>query len=585
MAITVKEIARSYWDEIRRYRGWILFLTVCIVITNVLTVVIPIYYKKLFNQLIESGQITVSAGAYFTLSIIFGLSLSSSLLYRATGFIANHVATEIMVTLEMSAFRRLLNQSYNFFVNTFTGSLVKKINRYTRSFNKLLEIIIWTFLPLIVSVIGVLFVLGTVNLWLMAVFTVWIALFFLANVIFARWKMKYDILKAEKDSQAGGALADSLSNNLNVKLFSASKFEEKKYRGILGEWQVLQLKTWNLGEMNFAIQSFFMVMIEFGAMYMALRFLSQGKLTLGDLIMIQGYLMVFFEKFWGLGRTIRDIYDALSDARDMVEVLNQPYEVKDAMKAKRLRLTIGEIKFDRVYFSYAKSRQVLSGLDLTVSPREKVALVGSSGAGKSTIVRLLLRFYDPSKGRILIDEQDVALVKQDSLREQIALVPQEPILFHRSLLENIRYGRRKATDEQVIEAAKRAHCHEFIQGLPQGYDTLVGERGIRLSGGERQRVAIARAILKNASILILDEATSSLDSESEALIREALERLMQNKTVIAIAHRLSTIMQMDRIVVMEKGRVVDSGSHEELLKKGGTYSKLWKIQAGGFKNQ
>lgn len=555
----------------------------CVTVSSILQVINPIFYKNLLNQLVSTGSIAVTRESYVILLTILGVSLVNSLLYRATGFIENYVVCRITMALETSAFRCLVGQSYNFFISAFTGSLVKKVSRYTRSFNQVFETLVWTFLPMTVSVIGVFWVLGQVNLFLASLFFIWFVAFVVANLLFARWKMKYDILKAEKDSQVSGALADSLSNNLNIKLFSASRYEENRYQGILGEWGSLQLKTWNLGEMNFAIQGIFMVMIEFGSMFVALQLLAQGKLTIGDLAMIQGYLMLFFENFWGLGRTIRDLYDAMADARDMVEILDKPSEVRDSSRAKRLHLTKGEIKFDNVYFSYSKTRTVLNGLILDVHAREKVAIVGSSGAGKSTVVRMLLRFYDPNSGRILIDGQDVSLVRQDSLRENISLVPQEPILFHRTLLENIRYGRRDATDEQVMEAAKRAHCHGFIAELPQGYETMVGERGVRLSGGERQRVAIARAILKNAPILVLDEATSSLDSESEALIRDALEGLMKNKTVIAIAHRLSTIMQMDRIVVMEKGRVADTGTHQELLEKGGTYSKLWKIQAGGFK--
>ncbi|MDP3793762.1 MAG: ATP-binding cassette domain-containing protein, partial [Candidatus Uhrbacteria bacterium] len=233
-------------------------------------------------------------------------------------------------------------------------------------------------------------------------------------------------------------------------------------------------------------------------------------------------------------------------------------------------------------FSYHQTRTVLRDFTLKIKPREKVALVGPSGAGKSTVVKILLRFYDLDRGKILIDGQTVARITQDSLHECFALVPQEPLLFHRTLMDNIRYGKRDAGDEEVIEAAKKARCHEFIKSSPQGYETYVGERGIKLSGGERQRIAIARAILKNAPILVLDEATSSLDSESESLIQDALHELMKNKTVIVIAHRLSTIMEMDRIVVMENGRVIDTGTHDTLLKKGGLYQKLWEIQAGGF---
>jgi ATP-binding cassette subfamily B protein len=267
----------------------------------------------------------------------------------------------------------------------------------------------------------------------------------------------------------------------------------------------------------------------------------------------------------------------------MVYIMEQPHGVRDIDGAKPLVVTDGEIDFkDTRFFFKDASAPILSHFDLRIEGRQKVALVGPSGAGKSTVTRLLLRLFNVTGGGIEIDGQNIARVTQESLRDAISYVPQEPVLFHRSLMENIRYGRRDASDEEVIEAAKKAHCHEFIEALPLRYETYVGERGVRLSGGERQRVAIARAILKNAPILVLDEATSSLDSQSEWLIQDALETLMQQKTVIVIAHRLSTVMKMDRIVVLEKGAIVADGTHAELLERGGLYHKLWNIQAGGF---
>jgi ABC-type multidrug transport system fused ATPase/permease subunit len=266
----------------------------------------------------------------------------------------------------------------------------------------------------------------------------------------------------------------------------------------------------------------------------------------------------------------------------MVDILKEPHEVQDARRAKPLAVSRGAIGFSDVKFSYNQTRTVLKDFNLNIEAGEHVALVGPSGSGKSTVVKLLFRFYDLDKGKILIDGQKISGVTQESLRDQVSLVPQDPSLFHRSLKENIRYGKLDATDEEVVEAAKKAHSHDFISSLSQGYDTLVGERGIKLSGGERQRVAIARAILKDAPILVLDEATSSLDSESEMLIQDALKTLMKGKTSIVIAHRLSTIMQMDRIIVMQDGRIIDQGTHQELLKRQGMYKKLWEIQAGGF---
>jgi ATP-binding cassette subfamily B protein len=281
----------------------------------------------------------------------------------------------------------------------------------------------------------------------------------------------------------------------------------------------------------------------------------------------------------GFGQAYKEF---LLDAEEMTAILTTPHEIQDAPGAKTLSVTQGKIQFDLVSFGYDE-RLIFKKFNLTIHPGEKVALIGPSGGGKTTIVKLLFRFFDINGGKITIDGQNIASVTQDSLRDGLALVPQEPILFHRSLYDNIAYARPSAKESEVYEAAKLAHAHEFIKAFPKGYETFVGERGVKLSGGERQRVAIARAILKNAPILVLDEATSSLDSESEMLIQDALHNLMSNRTTIVIAHRLSTIMQMDRIVVIDGGKVIEEGKHKELLKvKQGTYQKLWEIQAGGF---
>ncbi|MBI3335579.1 MAG: ATP-binding cassette domain-containing protein [Candidatus Portnoybacteria bacterium] len=326
-----------------------------------------------------------------------------------------------------------------------------------------------------------------------------------------------------------------------------------------------------------------MIALEFGVFFIAIRFWNVGLLTLGDLVLLQVYLISIFSHLWDFGRVIRNIYKNLANAEEMVEIFNTPYEIQDKPNAKDLVVSKGEIEFKEVNFTYTKTRDVVRNFNLRIAPGEKVGLVGPSGAGKSTIVTLLLRFYEVQDGGIFIDGQNIADVTQESLRRHIAMVPQDPILFHRSLIENICYGRRDAWNKEVIEAARLAHCDEFITRLPDGYRTYVGERGIKLSGGERQRVAIARAILKNAPILLLDEATSSLDSHSEAMIQDSLSTLMKGKTVIVIAHRLSTIMKMDRIVVMREGEIVEIGSHQELVEKSeGLYKGLWELQAGGF---
>jgi ATP-binding cassette subfamily B protein len=326
-----------------------------------------------------------------------------------------------------------------------------------------------------------------------------------------------------------------------------------------------------------------MLLIEGIMMYLALKFWKAGRLTVGDFTLIQLYLISIFDRLWGMGKQVRSFYEALADANEMTDILLTKPEITDAPNAKKLKLTSGKIEFKNVDFRYHKNAAVFNKFNLQIRPGERVALIGPSGGGKSTIVKMLFRFHDVTGGEILIDSQDISKATQDSLRDNLALVPQDPILFHRTLMENIRYSKNNATDEEVVAAAKAAHAHEFIIASQNGYNTYVGERGIKLSGGERQRVAIARAILKNAPILVLDEATSSLDSESEHYIQDALKNLMNGKTVIVIAHRLSTIMQMDRIIVLENGKITEQGKHAELLKvEEGTYQKLWQIQAGGF---
>jgi ATP-binding cassette subfamily B protein len=326
-----------------------------------------------------------------------------------------------------------------------------------------------------------------------------------------------------------------------------------------------------------------MVVTEFAVMYFALTAWQRGELSVGGVVLLQAYFLRLFDKLWDAGSNIRAVYEALADANEMTELLVHQHGIKDAPAADLLTGVKGAVTFDAVTFGYHSGAAVLKDFNLSIKAGERVALVGPSGGGKSTILKLIMRLYDIQQGSIRIDGKDISTVTQDSLRAALSFVPQDPILFHRSLAENIRYAKPDATDEEVIAAARLAHAHEFIERSQHGYQTLVGERGIKLSGGERQRIAIARALLKNAPILILDEATSSLDSESEMLIQDALHTLMAGRTTIVVAHRLSTIMQMDRIVVISGGGILEEGTHEELLKEHqGTYQKLWNIQAGGF---
>jgi len=335
-----------------------------------------------------------------------------------------------------------------------------------------------------------------------------------------------------------------------------------------------------------AIGNLYSVAIEFIIFWVAISDWRLGLITLPVIVLLQNYLARLVNSLWSFGGIVRAYYESFAGAYEMAVILDIPYEIADK-PTEILGKINGEVIFEKVTYIYENNNaKVLEDFSIKIPAGQKVAIVGSSGAGKTTFVRLLMRFFNLTSGRITIDGIDISNISQENLRGKIAFVPQDPTLFHRTLMENIRYGRRGATDEEVMMAARLAHCDDFIDALPNKYETYVGERGIKLSGGERQRVAIARAILKNAPILILDEATSSLDSHSESLIQDALHKLIQGKTTIVIAHRLSTIREMDRIIVIEKGKIVEDGNHDELSnKKGGLYKKLWDLQAGGFKNR
>jgi len=517
------------------------------------------------------------------LLLLLALRLISWALWRVATFSITYFEAKIMANLENFCFEYLHKHSFNFFQNNFVGSLVKKVKWFSRSFEVITDQIFWALTSLAVNIIAVSFILFYRNFWLGIAVVLWTIIFLTINIFFSRYKLKYDIKKAKQETKTTAILADTVSCSRDIKFFNGSQREAKGFAKAISQLKQMRIFAWNLGNYFEALQGLLMIGLEIGIFYLAIVLWKKGIITVGDFALVQLYLINLFQRVWDFGKVLRRIYESLADAAEMTEILETPLEITDVINAKPLVIATPTIEFKKVDFCYQQTRKVLDGFNLIISAGEKIALVGPSGAGKTTVVKLLLRMVDVTDGEILVSSQNIAKVKQNSLRESIALVPQEPTLFHRTLFENIRYGKPKATKKQVIEAAKKAHCHEFISKFPLGYQTYVGERGVKLSAGERQRVAIARALLKDSPILVLDEATSSLDSESEKLIQEAMQFLMQNKTVIAIAHRLSTITQMDRIIVISDGNIIEQGKHNELLKTPNSlYGSLWRLQAGGF---
>lgn len=582
--LQIKQTLREYWKQMKPYKTWLFVSMFAVLVGSLVDVIAPIFYKQFFDLL--SGGVPKDGDlSPFVHALLFILSahLVGWLGFRTAAYIECWRTPRVMTDLTQHAHAELQKQSYKFFADSFAGSLVRKVGRFERAYDGLMEQIVWKCIPLIIVLGGYLIVLFHRSTLLGWVLLVWIAVFLTVNIWFSLWKIPYETKRAAIDSERTGVLADSISNAVTAKLFSGAQREHSLFREVNERLRKMNVFLWRINETIDAIQALLMITIEFVLMYIVLQLWKQGILTIGDFVLIQTYLIGLFHKVWEFGRVVRHIYEAFADANEMVTVLEKEPDVLDMRRAKPLVMTNSQIQFKNVFFSFNKTRRILNDLNLVIESGEKIALIGPSGAGKSTITKLLLRFYDIERGKIIVGNQNITKVTQDSLRNQIAVVPQEPLLFHRSVLDNIRYGRHDATDEEVIEAAKKAQCHEFIAELQDGYKTFVGERGVKLSGGERQRIAIARAILKDAPILLLDEATSSLDSESEQLIQMALHELMKGKTTIVIAHRLSTIMEMDRIVVIEHGKVVDTGTHKQLIgKKSGIYKNLWEIQAGGF---
>ncbi|MBP6866115.1 MAG: ABC transporter ATP-binding protein [Candidatus Pacebacteria bacterium] len=579
-----KRIFYYFWESAKKHRFWFFFMFLCYGIASISSNTLsPLLFKKIIDLIEAKNYLDVSRDEIMYIVLLIGLNtLAFNIFYRIGDLSLNKFEARSMRDLSRDTFNRLLKHSYSFYANSFAGSLVAKAKRFTTSFEGIVDKISLEVYFIILKLTGIFVVLFIQAPKVAYVFLAWFILYVGITFIFVKKKRKYDLKIAEADSEVTASLADVITNIINLKIFASSKSESVRHQEVLQKEYIAIIRSWMFTNWQWLFQGLMIGVLQISTIFIMVDMWLRGEASTGLVVLVQTYMIIIFDPLWAISRTLIKFIKDLSNAEGMIDILDKPIDILDPENPEVSRIKNGDIKFENICFAYGQNNKVFENFNLHIKPGEKIGLVGRSGAGKTTITKILLRFIDVQSGTVLIDGQNIKNLLQDDLRSNISYVPQDPILFHRTIEENISYSKENSTKEEIVEAAKKAHAHEFISNFHKGYDTLVGERGIKLSGGERQRVAIARAMLKDAPIIVLDEATSSLDSESEFYIQDAFNKLMENKTTIVIAHRLSTIKKMDRIIVLDQGGIVEEGTHEELISKDGQYAKLWNHQTGGF---
>lgn len=583
-----KTVIRYYLRHATKYRWQ--FLGIAIVMP--ITILVNSYLPSLIlaNVLAKLGQHQFSSDKLwsdFGASVITyaALLLFGIVLWRIVDKFVWYLEESVQRDMAREIFSHLTHRSADFHANNFSGSLVSNNSKLLGGYVRIADTTIFQVYPMVAGIIIALCILTPRAPLFGAALAIFSAIYLTIAVHVSKPVRRLGRIYANHESKQTGFLADAITNVMTIKSFSRGQYEEHRFAGVTDETQE-HLKTFaHAHQKQMNTLGFMGRVISATALFIAVLAVAKFHANIATVFLIFSYTATTTEQLFNFSNnSLRNYNRAIGDAGELATTLGEHAEVQDPDEPEAPRMGRGEIAFQNVRFKHnGADDAIFDKLSLHIKPGEKVGLVGHSGSGKTTLTRLLMRFSDIQGGQILIDNQNIAHVTQDDLHTQIAYVPQEPLLFHRSIRENISYGELDADQATVEAVAKMAHAHEFIATLPQGYDTLVGERGVKLSGGQRQRIAIARAMLKNAPILALDEATSALDSESEKLIQESLWKLMEGRTAIVIAHRLSTIQKMDRIIVMDDGRIVEEGSHKELIaKKNGTYAKLWAHQSGGF---
>lgn len=578
---TLRKVAPYIWP--RKGHVWVkrrvviaLLLLLC---SKLIAVYIPVLYRDAVDVLAKEGVPTLALGAV-GLTVAYGVArLLNVGFQQLRDVVFAPVAQRALRRLALETFRHIHRLSMRYHITRKTGGLSRVIERGVKGVEFLLRFLIFSIGPLFLELALVAIILTVYfDAWYLLIVGGTIALYIWFTFAVTEWRVQLRREMNDQDTDANQKAIDSLLNFETVKYFGAEEREAARYDSAMRQYEVAALKTsYSLAFLNFG-QSLLITSGLVGIMVLAALGVQAGKLTVGDFVMVNAYMIQITVPLNFLGTVYREIRQALVDMGEMFDLLEQPEEVSDRTGATELKIDGGQIELDDVHFGYEADRDILRGVSLTVPAGQTVAIVGATGSGKSTIGRLLFRFYDVTAGAMRIDGQDLRDVTQSSLHAAIGVVPQDTVLFNDTIRYNIAYGRDGATQDQIEAAARAAQIHDFIAALPQGYDTPVGERGLKLSGGEKQRVGIARTLLKDPPILLLDEATSALDTDTEHEIKDALARAGQGRTVITIAHRLSTIAEADQIVVLEKGEIAEQGGHDELLAADGRYAHLWQLQ-------
>lgn len=583
-----QQVTRFFWEQAWQEKRFVLGIAVSLPLNVLMNQVIPpVILANVLNRLARHDYAAHALWKSFGWElIIYALLVTlGSLSWRIIDTFAWRLEGRVEKSIASQVFSHLLSQSAKFHADHFTGSLVSQTNKLMGGYIRFADTTIFMVLPMVFGVSFSVIVLAKVAPIFAVALLIFAVAYLVSSVFITRKTRALGAKHAEIESQQTGFLADAITNAMAVKSFAAQDYEERRFAGATGNTYQSLLHFGNAHQRQQLYFGGMMSLIDALALFLAVVAVMAFNANVAAVFLIFNYAAAISQQLFTFSNNaLRNYNRSVGDAQDMVTILATIPEVLDPDDPEQCVIHRGAIDFRHVTFSHSDAKEaIFDGLDLRIKQGEKVGLVGHSGSGKTTLTRLLLRFSDIQGGEITIDDQNIAKITQDDLRRHIAYVPQEPLLFHRSIRENIAYGEPDATQEMIEGVARMASAHDFIMQLPNGYDTLVGERGVKLSGGQRQRVAIARAMLKNAPILALDEATSALDSESEVLIQQALWKLMEGRTAIVIAHRLSTIQKMDRIIVLDNGKIVEEGSHKELVsKKDGTYAKLWAHQSGGF---